>query len=152
MGSMGAAYKLRLHRGGATTATHAGLTPRRLRAVVATATFTILCVCAAPARGAVVKTLHLEGDVPPTGFDFFTVPFQVPTGIQEVRVHHQHIGDSSNILDWGLQDARGNAGFRGWGGELPSNAAPHPRHVGLTRTHAVRVPFRRQPGACDRGR
>lgn len=80
-----------------------------------------LAVCAAcgpcEASGAVTTTYHLDGDVPPTSYDFFSVPFDVPAGTAEVRVQHMHTQDADNILDWGLNDARGNPeGFRGWGG------------------------------------
>jgi hypothetical protein len=58
-----------------------------------------------------------EGQVPESG-DFFTIPFEVPSGTEELEVRHDDLS-SANILDWGLLQPDG--AFRGWGG---GNAEP----------------------------
>lgn len=54
-------------------------------------------------------------DFVPSGEEtHFFVPFDVPTGIEEIEVRHRSL-NPENILDWGLEDPDG---FRGWGGGL----------------------------------
>lgn len=60
------------------------------------------------------EPLVLEGTVPEEG-DFFTLPFEVPSGTVEIEVRHDDLS-SANILDFGLRDPNG---FRGWGGDNP---------------------------------
>jgi hypothetical protein len=67
----------------------------------------------AAARVASDSVLHLSGDVPPTGYDFFFLNFTVPPNTAEFEVAHAQTGDQTNILDWGV---RNSAGFVGWGG------------------------------------
>lgn len=62
-------------------------------------------------RSTVIKTYNLVDDAPPTSYDFFVVPFYVPTGVAEITVQHTHIGNVDNILDWGLADPRGACGL-----------------------------------------
>lgn len=54
----------------------------------------------------------LEGTLDDGPPDHVLLPFQVPAGIAEIRVHHDDASEA-NILDWGLDDP---SGFRGWGG------------------------------------
>lgn len=58
------------------------------------------------------STRTFEGDVPAGGPDHFFVPFDVPPGTAELRIEHDDLS-TSNILDFGLEDANG---YRGWGG------------------------------------
>jgi hypothetical protein len=64
------------------------------------------------ALGAVLSTLHYEGDVTPAGGDFAVVEFDVPAGTREIRIAHTD-GSDLVVLDWGVW---GPDGFRGWGG------------------------------------
>ncbi|MBP9112815.1 MAG: PHP domain-containing protein [Polyangiaceae bacterium] len=59
----------------------------------------------------------IEGNVPADGLDHFFVPFDVPTGTQEIEIHHEDQSDA-NILDFGLYDTKGH---RGWGGGTSEN-------------------------------
>lgn len=62
----------------------------------------------------VVKTYNFSASLPYTAYDFFTVPFQVPSGVAEIQIEHlQTAVGTTNILDFGLMDPQG---FRGWGG------------------------------------
>jgi hypothetical protein len=60
----------------------------------------------------------LEGDVPAGAGDYFTLPFDVPAGIEEIEVAHDDLSPQ-NILDWGVWSPDG---FRGWGGGNDENA------------------------------
>src|SRR6187402_2285272 len=62
--------------------------------------------------GAVLSTMHYEGDVTSSGGDFFIVELDVPAGTREIRIAHTD-GSDSVVLDWGVW---GPDGFRGWGG------------------------------------
>jgi MYXO-CTERM domain-containing protein len=64
------------------------------------------------ALGAILSTMHFEGDVLPAGGDFAVVEFAVPAGTREIRIAHTD-GSDAVILDWGVW---GPDGFRGWGG------------------------------------
>jgi hypothetical protein len=57
--------------------------------------------------------IDLSGDVPEDELRHFFLEFDVPSGIQEIQVHHDDLSDE-NILDWGLEAPGGV--FRGWGG------------------------------------
>jgi hypothetical protein len=72
-----------------------------------------------PVQAAVIKTYNISGPIPYTALDFFFVPFTVPSGTAEIEVSHLQTDlNTTNILDWGVNDARGVGveGFRGWGG------------------------------------
>ncbi len=66
------------------------------------------------------ETIHFEGDVPEGPNTFFFLEFEVPEGIVEVEVAHAHVpAETSNVLDWGIDDPNGS---RGWGGSNEENA------------------------------
>ncbi|GAB2570604.1 CehA/McbA family metallohydrolase [Gracilibacillus alcaliphilus] len=44
---------------------------------------------------------------------YLTLPFEVPKGIQEVKVHLQVLGNDENVIDLGLEDTKQ---VRGWSG------------------------------------
>ncbi|HET7501054.1 MAG TPA: CehA/McbA family metallohydrolase [Kofleriaceae bacterium] len=60
----------------------------------------------------------VEGDVAAAGGDYVDVAFEVPAGIQEIRISHDD-GSPTDILDWGVWSPDG---FRGWGGGLTEDA------------------------------
>ncbi len=72
----------------------------------------IFALLVAPRGARADSTKTLEGDVPTGGPDHFFVPFDIPPGTQEIEVRHDDLSEA-NILDFGLEDARG---YRGWGG------------------------------------
>ena len=66
------------------------------------------------------ETVLLEGEVPGGDDTFFFLEFEVPEGIEEIEVAHTHVpAETSNVLDWGVDDPNG---LRGWGGNNPENA------------------------------
>lgn len=75
-------------------------------------------LAAAVAAAHADQTLMFDGPVPPDGPDHFYIPFQVPSGVRELEVHHDN-QSAVNILDWGLLDP---SGYRGWGGGTRENA------------------------------
>lgn len=72
----------------------------------------VLTLCARGPEARADSTKVLEGDVPTSGPDHFFVPFDVPAGTKELEIAHDDLSEA-NILDFGLEDARG---YRGWGG------------------------------------
>jgi len=76
------------------------------------ATLAALAVLAGAGSTRADSTKVYEGDVPVGGPDHFFVPFEVPTGTQEIQVVTDDLS-KENILDFGLEDAQG---YRGWGG------------------------------------
>jgi hypothetical protein len=69
-----------------------------------------------PLLGSIITVFNITNNLPHTSFDFFSVPFFVPVGTQEIQIEHHSINDPQrlNILDFGLMDP--NQQFRGWGG------------------------------------
>ena len=66
------------------------------------------------------ETFRFEGAVPDGPDTYFFLEFVVPEGIEEIEVEHSHVpAQTSNILDWGMDDPNGT---RGSGGGNRENA------------------------------
>ena len=70
-------------------------------------------------KKSIISKINLIGTVPYNGYDFFRLPFTIIEGTKEIEILHAEIKDDKNILDFGLEDYKGE--YRGWGGGNKEN-------------------------------